>query len=256
MKKLAFKLCAIVCFFIVIYADDLACQKFNTDPVTPEKIYGILRSQHQTSLSSEIPARIEKITLREGDRFKEGSVLVNLDCSLIRAHYQKLEAIRGAAKSKLSVEKRLLQLNSTGELDVKNAEAEMRKVSADMKAGRVRMSKCTIRAPFSGRIVEIKMGRHQFAKVGYEILRIIDDLNLEIVFMVPSNWVTWLTPGYEFQYLVDETQRIYKARVLQRGAQIDSVSRSILMIAETIRKHPELIPGMSGIVQLQPPANN
>ena len=173
-----------------------------------------------------------------------------------KAHYQKLEAIKEAAKSKLSIEKRLLELNSTGELDVKNAEAEMRKILADIKAGRVRMSKCAIKAPFSGRVVKIKMGKHQFAKVGAEILRIIDDLNLEIVFMVPSNWVIWLTPGYEFEYFVDETQKTYKARLLQRGAQIDSVSRSIVMIAKTVGQHPELIPGMSGIVQLKPPENN
>ena len=141
-----------------------------------------------------------------------------------------------------------------GELDVKNAEAEMGKVVADMRAGRVRLSKCTIRAPFSGRIVEIKMGRHQFAKVGVEILKIIDDINLEIVFMVPSKWVSWLKPGYEFLYLVDETSKKYKARVVQRGAQIDSVSRSILLIGTTIGRHPELIPGMSGIIKFKPSA--
>ena len=74
--------------------------------------------------------------------------------------------------------------------------------------------------------------------------------------MVPSNWVSWLKPGYEFFYLVDETSKRYKARVLQRGAQIDSVSRSVVMIASTIDKHPELIPGMSGILQLKPPVGN
>jgi len=254
MKNSLFKICPVIFLCSFLDIGDAIGQKFNSaDPVSPEKIYGKLRSKHQTSLSSEIPARIENIRLREGNSFKKGTVLVDLDCALIRAQYEKLEAIRKAAQSKMSIEKRLLELNSTGELDVKNAEAEMGKVVADMRAGRVRLSKCTIRAPFSGRIVEIKMGRHQFAKVGVEILKIIDDINLEIVFMVPSKWVSWLKPGYEFLYLVDETSKKYKAKVVQRGAQIDSVSRSILMIGATIDRHPELIPGMSGIIKFKSP---
>jgi membrane fusion protein (multidrug efflux system) len=226
------------------------------DPIGPDKIYGKLRSRHITSLSSEIPTRIENIALREGDGFKKGEILVKLDCSLIQAQYEKMKAIIKAAKSKLSIEKRLFKLNSTSEFNVRNAETEMEKVAADMKTVSVRLSKCFIKAPFTGRVVELKMGTHQYAQVGKDILKIIDDQNLEIIFMVPSNWVTWLKPGYQFVYHVNETSKSYHAKVIQRGAKIDAVSRSILMIGATISKQIELIPGMSGIVQINPPVGD
>ena len=222
-------------------------------PLSPDKIYGKLRPKHSTSLSSEIPARIEKILVREGNSFKKGAVLVVLDCSLIKAKYERLEAILKAAQAKLAIERRLLELNSTGELDVKNAEAEMGKITADMKAGRVRLSKCVIKAPFSGRVVDVKMGKYQFARVGVEIVKIIDDLNLEIVFMVPSSWVSWLKLGHKFEYYVNETSLQYKARIIQRGAQIDAISRSIVMIGSTIHQQNELVPGMSGTVKFKLP---
>ena len=254
MKQLFLMFISLVVFCNVFCIDQVSGQKmgFNA-PVSPDKIYGKLRSQHSTLLSSEIPARIERILVREGDSFKKGASLINLDCSLINAKYEKLEAILEAARAKLSIEKRLLELNSTGELDVKNAEAEMGKITADMKAGRVRLSKCVIKAPFSGRVVEVKMGEHQFAKVGVEIIKIIDDINLEIVFMVPSSWVNWLKIGYDFLYHVDETSQAYKARVIQRGAQIDAISRSIIIIGATNKPQRELIPGMSGVVQFNFP---
>ena len=129
----------------------------------------------------------------------------------------------------------------------------MDKVKADAKAGRVRLSKCVIKAPFSGRIVERKMGEHQFAQVGKDILKIIDDENLEIAFIVPSQWITWLKPDYKFLFQVNETQSHYAAEVVQRGAKVDAVSRSIVMIGRTLKKHNELIPGMSGIVSIKPP---
>lgn len=229
--------------------------EFNST-VSSDKIYGKLRSQYSTLLSSEIPARIHSILVREGDSFEKGAVLIKLDCSLIKAKYEKLEAILKAAKAKLSIEKRLLELNSTGELDVKNAEAELGKITADIKAGRVRLSKCSIKAPFSGRVVQVKMGEHQFAKIGAEIIQIIDDLNLEIVFMVPSGWVNWLKVGYKFQYNVNETSKKYEAKVIQRGAKIDAVSRSIIIIGATNRRHRELIPGMSGTIKFKLPTRD
>ena len=236
------------------YAGDMLAQSVEAiDPVNPDQIHGELRSRQVTSLSSELPARIEKIALREGFRFEKGSVLIKLDCALIKAQHEKTKAVLVATEKKYAVEKRLLELNSTGELDVQNAEAEMGKALADMEAGRVRLSKCVIRAPFSGRIVERKMGEHQFAQVGREIIRIIDDKNLEIAFIIPSHWVTWLKPGYRFLYRVNETGKDYPAKVVQRGAQVDAVSRSIIMIGRTIADHEELIPGMSGIVNIKPP---
>ena len=91
----------------------LAQNSIFVDPISPDKIYGKLRSRHITSLSSEIPTRIERIALREGDSFKSGDILVRLDCSLIQAQYEKMNAIIGAAASKLSIEQRLFKLNST-----------------------------------------------------------------------------------------------------------------------------------------------
>ena len=122
--------CWLTYFFSVILMvsgswEALAQADDTIDPVNPDQIHGELRSRQVTSLSSEIPARIDKITLREGYKFKKGTVLVKLDCALIRAQHRKTEAALVAAKRKFAVEKRLLELNSTGELDVQDAEAEM-----------------------------------------------------------------------------------------------------------------------------------
>ena len=132
----------------------------------------------------------------------------------------------------------------------------MLKVDADIKAGRVRLSKCVIKAPFSGRIVKRKMGEHQFAQIGKEILSIIDDKNLEIAFIVPSRWITWLKPGYKFVYRVNETGKSYPSKIVQRGAQVDAVSRSVVIIGETLSRYNELVPGMSGQVIINPPNAN
>ena len=99
----------LTCFFSVILVvagsgEALAQANETFDPVNPDQIHGELRSRQVTSLSSEIPARIDKITLREGYKFKKGTVLVKLDCALIRAKHRKTEAALVAAKRKFAVE--------------------------------------------------------------------------------------------------------------------------------------------------------
>ena len=253
LRKFSFVLMSLCVGFYSFSTQSFGQNLDSINAVSPETIFGELRARNSTALSSELPARIEKLTFREGFRFNKGDALIKLDCALIRAQYEKTKAQSVAAKRKYDVEKRLFQLNSTGELDVLNAEAEMLKVDADIKAGRVRLSKCVIKAPFSGRIVKRKMGEHQFAQVGKEVLEIIDDQNLEIAFLVPSKWIMWLKTGYKFMFRVNETGKEYAARVIQRGAKVDAVSRSIVMIGETIKRHPELVPGMSGFVRIEPP---
>ena len=243
-----------LCYIHISFVFESGAQSLDTIvAVSPDNIFGELRSRNSTSLSSELPARINNITVREGVSFKKGDILVKLDCALIRAQHEKIKAHSITSKRKYLVEKRLLELNSTGEIDVLNAEAEMFKVQADMKANKVRLSKCFIKAPFDGRVVTRMMGEHQFAKVGREILKIVEDQNLEIAFLVPSQWVMWLQKDYKFVFKVNETGKSYAARVIQRGARVDPVSRSIVMIGKTMKNHHELIPGMSGYVTITPP---
>src|SRR5690242_5362725 len=48
-----------------------------------------LSARNSVTLSSELAARIATLTLRDGDAFREGQVLVSFDCSLFDSQLQK-----------------------------------------------------------------------------------------------------------------------------------------------------------------------
>ena len=73
-----------------------------------------------------------------------------------------------------------------------------------------------------------------------------DDSQLEITVLVPSNWLKWLKPGYEFKVFSEETQREYPAKVKMVGARIDAVSQSIKITGVITGKVDDLLAGMSG----------
>jgi len=53
---------------------------------------------------------------------------------------------------------------------------------------------------------------------------------------------------------IDETRKTYPARFVRIGARVDAVSQSIKVVAAIDGQYPELMAGMSGKVQVTPPA--
>jgi multidrug efflux pump subunit AcrA (membrane-fusion protein) len=70
---------------------------------------------------------------------------------------------------------------------------------------------------------------------------------------VPSKWLAWLTLGRRFMVVIDETSRIYQARVAAINARVDAASQTIELEATVDKPGPELLPGMSGTAQFDLP---
>ena len=100
---------------------------------------------------------------------------------------------------------------------------------------------------------EQKAREQQFVQPGQALLDILDDSVLELEFLVPSSWLGWLKVGTAFQVEIDETRKRYPAKFIRIGARVDPVSQSVKVAAAIDGKFPELIAGMSGRVQIQPP---
>jgi RND family efflux transporter MFP subunit len=213
-----------------------------------------LSPRRYTTLAAEIGAKIDGIGVKEGERFKAGEVLIRFDCSLQKAQQQRARAAMGAADKTFVANQRLAQLNSVGQLELATSEAELAKARADVDLMDATLGKCAVTAPFGGRVAEQKVREQQYVQPGQPILDILDDSTLELEFIAPSRWLKWLKPGYPFQVQIDETGVTYPARITRLGARIDPVSQSLKVAAVIDGRFPELLAGMSGRVQLVPPA--
>jgi multidrug efflux pump subunit AcrA (membrane-fusion protein) len=154
----------------------------------------------------------------------------------------------------LASNKRLAELNSIGKVELDLSAAEVSKNQAELEAMNTMLGKCGINAPFAGRVAEQKVREQQYVQPGQAILEIIDDSVLELEFLVPSKWLAWVKAGTRFQVDIDETRKSYPARVQRIGARVDPVSQSVKLVATIDGRFPDLISGMSGRVNMQPPA--
>lgn len=213
-----------------------------------------LAPHRYTTLAAEIGAKINRLPIKEGGAFKARQTLVVFDCSMQQAQLNRARASLSGAETTYKANKRLTELGSVGKVELDVSEAEVMKNRAEVAATSTMLGKCSIAAPFAGRVAEQKVREQQYVQPGQTIMEIIDDSVLEIEFLVPSKWLAWIKPGTKFQVGIDETRKDYPAQVLRIGARVDPVSQSVKLVAAIDGKFPELIAGMSGRVNLTPPS--
>ncbi|MBF0094593.1 MAG: efflux RND transporter periplasmic adaptor subunit [Alphaproteobacteria bacterium] len=210
------------------------------------RLRALLAPRIEAGLSTQITALVADLTVRPGDSFKKGDVLIRFDCAMQRAQLQKTQADFAAARKTVLVKRDLARLNSAGELEVEMAEAAVAKAEADVAITSAVVSYCVLKAPFDGRVVDVKVWPHEGAQPGQKLLQVIDDSELEAEVIVPSSWLKWLKTGIVFTVRIDETGDSYSAVVTRLGSRVDAVSQSI-KIYGTIKNRPsELVAGMSG----------
>lgn len=205
-----------------------------------------LSSRNFVTIAGELSARISSMPLREGDAFRAGQALVSFDCSLVQAQLRKAEAGAEAAQALADSNERLAELNSVGKYEVAHTAAKLKEAQAEVAVVRTMMSRCTIGAPFDGRIVRRHVAAHHYVQPGTPLLDILETGQLELQMIVPSRWLTWLKPGIAFQVEIEELGQTYPAKVQRLGAQIDPVSQTLPVIGVIEGPQATLLPGMSG----------
>lgn len=205
----------------------------------------VVQALMQATLSAEIAARITNFKIREGDYFKKGDTLVVFDCDIFEAQRDKVNAEMRAAKAKLNNDKELARSRSIGALEVELSEVAVQRAEAEMRMATINTDRCSIQAPWPGRVVQRKANTLEVAKLHQEILTIVSTESLEVMAVVPSQWVRSLKPGQSFSVKIDETGTRHTAIVVAIGSQVDAVSQTINLRGR-ITTDSQLLPGMTG----------
>ena len=223
-------------------------------PLARQAIRAQLMPRRDTTLAAAVGAKISRLSIPEGASFRAGQTLVSFDCSVQQALLQKHQAELQAAEKTAQANDTLHKLNSVGQLELDLSVSAVQRARAELGGQQAVLDKCTIVAPFAGRVAEQKVREQQYVQAGQPLLDILDDSALELEFIVPSPWLGWLRVGSAFQVVIDETGKTYPARLTRLGARVDPVSQSLKVGAAIHGRFPELMAGMSGRVDIAAPA--
>ena len=205
----------------------------------------VVQSLMQATLSAEITARIVALPGREGDSFKKGDTLVAFDCEIFEAQRDKVQAELKGAQAKLENDRELEKSRSIGALEVVLSEVAVQRAKAEMRMAQINTDRCVIKAPWPGRVLQRKAQELEVAKLNQEVLSIVSTDTMEVMAIVPGQWVRSLKHGQAFEVRIDETGSRHNAEVVAIGSQVDAVSQTI-NVRGRIARDAKLLPGMTG----------
>jgi membrane fusion protein, multidrug efflux system len=215
-------------------------------------VRGVVRAYETATISAELNAKILSLPFRDGDRFKQGDLLVQFDCERLDAETQATAAAHQAHAIAYDNQLRLQKYKAAGNSAVQQSRHESQKAAAEFKALLARQKSCRISAPFSGRVVERTANAYEIAQPNQPLLKIVNDSRLELVLMVPSNRVATLRAGMGFTFRIDETGENYPAKITQIGGAIEPISQSVRIVGEIASQVDVILLGMSGSALLSP----
>lgn len=221
--------------------------------VSIDTIQTILVAQQQATIASPVSGLIVKLPYYEGDVFKQGDILAAYDCAIQKARHEQAQARYEAASGLLEARKKLNELNTVSKLEMLKAQAESKQAKAEVEEYAVQIDRCTITAPFDGRITEKRANPYETTEAGQPLLSIASLDKLHAKLLVPSKWLSWIKVGAPLEVQVQENGQRYGAHIIRIGGAVDPVSQSIQLIAELDEQREELLPGMSGTAHFETP---
>lgn len=212
-------------------------------------VRGIVASKHVALISVDVRSKVNEIPFRVGESFSKNDTLLNFDCVVLKAEASAAYASLLAAKAEYDSNLELQSGNAAGELDVELAKARMQESKGMWAAAKGRTNHCTIKAPFNGKVAALSVHEHELSQPDKPIMKIVGNTDLELNFVVPSSWLSWLKPETDFTFTIDETGKDYLVSVTRIGAEIDAVSGTIEIFGKFVEGQEDVIPGMSGLAR-------
>jgi len=236
-------------FFLCLLA---CCITFSQTAVA-EEIRTALTPMQAAKLAAPMSGQIIKVGGKDGDWIKKGQTLISFECEEQRARVSQTNARVARHKSLYKAAKEMFELEAIGAVELNVKKADYNEAMAERALAQANLNKCSIKAPFDGRIGQLDAKAYDIVQQGQPLIDILNDSRLQAEMIVPSKWLSFLKPGYEFDLYIDETAASYPSKIIRIGGRVDPVTQSVKAYAEIDNKNNNLLAGMSGVAKITDP---
>jgi membrane fusion protein (multidrug efflux system) len=211
-------------------------------------------AENSATIGAPMAGRLIQFPLHDGEKFTQGQVLAKFYCAEKEGALAHAKALLEGRREVFASKQKLHNLGTSSEIEYKVAEADAAEAAADVTTAQAVTDSCVVTAPFAGRVAATFTHNFQFLATGAPLIEILNDKDLELDMILPSQWMAWLKPGTPFQVTVDETGKSFGGHLTRLSGKVDAVSRSVKVYGQIDRPDDSLLPGMSGQARFSPPA--
>ena len=225
-------------------------QEKETNVGKAELVRALLIPDKETTVSrsgsSLAAARINKLNVALGSRFKAGDTLVTFNCIESRARLAMAKAELSGAVETHTAKLRMQGLEQASDVEVALAATDVAKARATVKLSELQIRYCSIKAPWNGRVAKVYVRNHMTVTPGQPMLDLVKSGPLRLKVNVPSKLLSRLKINSKLEVKIDETGETYQASVVAINSRVDSVSQTVEIEGLMAQEFPDLLAGMSG----------
>ncbi len=212
------------------------------------EIQGSVQSDDLVSASAEVPGRIIKLTVKEGQRVHRGHLIARLDRKQLDKQIAELEKSLELAKDVYSRQKRLWAQNIGSEMQYLQAKNEKERLEKRLETLLFQLTKLNVAAPISGIIDAVNLKSGELASPGIPIVTILNTKKVNVVANVPENYLRAVRKGEKVLVKFPALNIEKEVRVSRIGSTIDPANRTFEVEVNMVNKSGLLKPNLLAVM--------
>ena len=193
---------------------------------------GTLRSRQGVVLRPETSGRVKVLSFSDGQRVRQGQLLVQLDDTLQRAQLKQAEASAAIARTNLQRSRELAAQNFVSQSAVDQNAAALEVAMAQVALAQAQLQRMQVLAPFDGIVGIRSVNVGDYVKDGADLVTLEDLSSVWVDFRLPERFVARVRTGQTVELALDALPgRKFTARIDALDSQLDANGRSVLVRA-------------------------
>ncbi|MHB1277885.1 MAG: efflux RND transporter periplasmic adaptor subunit [Bacteroidia bacterium] len=205
---------------------------------------GTVLPNEQVELKAEESGRLIHIHFQEGSSVQMGSPLFQIDDREFQAQARNIRVQLELAKKELKRNETLFQAQALSEEAYDASANKVASLQAELDLLNVRIDRCLIRAPFSGRIGLRLVSAGSYLTVGQPLVQLVQEKPLKIEFEVPELYAPYIRKGMPVTGTYSGSTDSLHAVIYAFESQIDPGSRNLKIRALSPMAKENLVPGV------------
>jgi len=211
---------------------------------------GSILPNEEVEVHSEIAGRIISLNIKEGDLVQKGTVLFKINDDDLQARLKKLSFNKKLAEDNEGRQKVLLQKEAISQREYDIAVNTVNTIQADIEDLKVQISKCTVKAPFSGTIGFRYVSLGSYISPSTKIATLTSSNPVKIEFSIPAKYASTIRKGNTIEFTTENEENTFTGKVYAIDPKIDPQTRTLQIRAISPNPANKLVPGAFAKVNL------
>lgn len=221
-------------------------------PLSEEaSVSGTILPYDEIELKPEISGRIVKLYLPDGKSVKSGTLLVKLYDEDLQSNLKKLKTQLAIQEKIYQRQSELIKVNGISQNEYEQAGLQISSLKADIDYQKALIRKTEILAPFDGKIGLRQVSTGAMITPSTTLATFRSTGKLKLDFTVPEKYSTSLFTGMNVSFLINNSDRLYNARIIATETGIDKNTRNLKIRAEINDSDPKLVTGSFAMVKIK-----